>query len=424
MKVLNFLLILILLSLPFGELLRFDLGNNISLKPLDLLVVVTAIYFFLFAVIKNKKLQNTFLNKPLIIFSTTALFSLLINSFYLKTDQLIVAFLYWLRFVCYASIYFIILSLNKNVLKKIPAILLFDGLIILILGFIQYFLYPNLRNLYYLGWDEHNYRLFSVFLDPNFAGAFFVLYLIFLLGFQLSLRAKRSNLLKSSGQAPQSFRLPRFFQSLAMTKYGIYILSGLTFIAIFLTYSRSALLMLVVGVGTYLILIRKKNYLFALIGLLALIITVLIPTFNKENTNLLRITSSLARVESYNKALRVISDHPFFGVGFNAYRYAQQSYGVYNTSTKYQSHGDAGADSSLLFVTATTGVVGFTAYLYLWFVILKLALSYRKQKNNVYSVVLISSIVGLFVNSIFINSLFFPIIMLWMWITISLIEVS
>ena len=47
-----------------------------------------------------------------------------------------------------------------------------------ILGLMQFFLYPDLRNLMYLGWDPHYYRLFSTLLDPNFVGIILVLTLI------------------------------------------------------------------------------------------------------------------------------------------------------------------------------------------------------------------------------------------------------
>ena len=37
------------------------------------------------------------------------------------------------------------------------------------------FVYPDLRNLWYLGWDPHYYRVFATLLDPNYVGILLVL---------------------------------------------------------------------------------------------------------------------------------------------------------------------------------------------------------------------------------------------------------
>ena len=72
--------------------------------------------------------------------------------------------------------------------------MLISGSLIVLLGFIQLMFYPALRNLYYLGWDEHLYRMFSTFLDPNFAGAFFVLFTLFVIDMSLRYKKEFKNL--------------------------------------------------------------------------------------------------------------------------------------------------------------------------------------------------------------------------------------
>jgi len=52
--------------------------------------------------------------------------------------------------------------------------------------------------------------------------------------------------------------------------------------------------------------------------------------------------------------------------------------------------------------------------------IIKRAYDLNKKKENIFAIVVISSVIGLFINALFINSLFFPVIMLWMWILIAL----
>jgi len=76
------------------------------------------------------------------------------------------------------------------------------------------------------------FRMFSVFLDPNYTGSFLVLYFLFI-GDLIYKRKKQHKYL-----------------------IAIFIL---TLIAIFLTFSRSALLMLIVGSSVYLFIIKRKN---------------------------------------------------------------------------------------------------------------------------------------------------------------------
>jgi len=236
--------------------------------------------------------------------------------------------------------------------------------------------------------------MFSVFLDPNFAGAFFVLFSIFMIGITQYL-----------------YRMKKY-----KSVYGSGFILILTVIATFLTYSRSAILMLFVSLLTYLAIINKKRYyLFFLISSF-FFLGILSPTFNKENTNLLRKTSSYARLETYKNSFIIIKENPFLGVGFNTYRYAQYKYGFRNALNKFPSHADAGTDNSFLFVTSTTGFIGLVGYLYMYFVILRNSVIEKSKKNIIMPIVIIVSILGLSINAFFINSLFFPEIMLWVWI--------
>ncbi|HSW47879.1 MAG TPA: O-antigen ligase family protein [Candidatus Saccharimonadales bacterium] len=398
-KALNILLFLAVLTFPLGEIFRIDLGQNIAIRPQDVIAVIIFV-FYLILILRNKQVNNKYLLRPLIIFSSICFLSLVLNSSSLTNIQFFVALSYLIRWISYSSIALVINGVNKKTKKIYLFTLFIVGLIILALGYVQYFLYPNLRNLYYLGWDEHNYRMFSVLLDPNFAGAIFVLFFLFLSGTIIF------NLIKN--------------QIKNAIVFGIF--SACTLLAIFLTYSRSAILMLIAGSITFLVLIGKKKYLLILSGIFIAIIILLSPTFNKENTNLFRTASSFARVETYTNSGKIIEDHPIFGIGFNAYRYAQESYGFRKIQTRYPSHADAGVDNSFLFVLATTGLVGFITYLFLWYTILKRAFDQYRIKKSYISLVVISSSVGLFVDSFFINSLFFPTIMLWMWLLIGLVE--
>jgi hypothetical protein len=128
----------------------------------------------------------------------------------------------------------------------------------------------------------------------------------------------------------------------------------------------------------------------------------------------------LQRIESAKTAIHIISANPVLGIGFNAYRYAQIKYGFREAQKKAVSHADSGTDSSLLFVMATTGLVGFTFYIYMWTQLIK---KIYINKNNNFSInraLILSSLLGIFINSFFINSLFFPPILIWVLVLISI----
>ena len=100
-------------------------------------------------------------------------------------------------------------------------------------------------------------------------------------------------------------------------------------------------------------------------------------------------------------------------MGFNAYRYAQKDYG-FLTVDNISSRSGAGADPSLLFVLATTGIFGALTYASaLAFPFLDSTISKRK-----YRLVIISLIPALMLESLFINSLFYPQVMFVMYAVI------
>lgn len=368
---------LLVIAFPLGEIARITI-NEIALTLVDIGVALVILTWF----VLKKKFPKSKLSRSILIFIGVLILSLILNFGRLSLTEFSISFLYLLRWVFYTALYFVVLDLAKckNLIKNWMVI---GGLIIVIGGFIQYFLYPDLRNLYYLGWDEHLYRLFSSFLDPNFAGTFFVLYFLFILD---NLLIKKENLV---------------LKCIALA----------TLIAIVLTFSRSTYIMLVIGIITFLIL-KGKHILGLIISTIFILSVFLTSIFvlKSEGTNLLRTASGEARIDSINKAITIIKDYPIFGVGFNSYRYAQRDYGFVDEQ-KMLIHSAAGTDNSFLFILATSGIVGFAAFIYLWFKIFSI-------KN---SLVLASS-VALFVNSFFINSLFYPFIMLWMWILIALKE--
>lgn len=390
---------------PLGEIARFQLFNDVSFTANDVILLIFIFTGLIYFFVKRIKFYKNELSKPIFIFTGIAFLSVVLNSYWLKENEMIISVLYIIRWLIYAGIYFIVSRFDINFKKKILNYMIVVGLIFCFIGYIQYFFYQNLRNLYYLGWDDHLYRMFSSFLDPNYAGTFLVLYLLLIFSFLFNSIVEK--------QTKKIIILS--------------LLSLMTVIAVFLTYSRSALIMFIVGIFTFLIIrVNKKSAIGFVFAVIFIILMIAPSVYKTENTNYFRLASSRARIESVSNALIIIRDHPLFGVGFNAYRYAQIRYSFRTGEGAQISHADSGTDNSFLFVLATTGIIGLVAYIYLLWKIIKrsfLSLKYgKKEFNRFIPLIIFCSLIGLIFNSLFVNSLFYTFIMEWMWIIIGLKE--
>lgn len=393
------LALLLVASLVLGEVFRISL-DFLGLKSAVVSITdILALMFVFWGIsFSKKKFFKAKLARPIFMYTSVGLLSLVVNSPNLLFSELFVSSLYLLRWILFAGVYLVIREFDPKTKRTFSFALIFTSLAVALLGFIQYFLYPDLRNIYYAGWDEHLYRLFSTFLDPNFAGA------ILVLGFILSLGL----MLEEKGA----------------TKFKLMICAISILTAVLLTYSRSAFLMFAGSTITLLIFAKKKKLLLTILILAIVGILILPKDLKSEGVNLFRTASISARGDSMKNALTIFKNNPIFGVGFDSYRYAQIRYGFIKQENL---HSGAGTDNSFLFVLATTGLIGFTSFMYLWYRILqtavcKLRLQIANSDQNIISYIVIASVVGLFVDSLFINSLFYEKIMLWMWVLVGVME--
>lgn len=404
MDILKLIFIIFLGAFSLGEIVRFDLDNNIFVKPVDIVLVILLLAWVIYNLenlIKNVKANSLF--TPIKWVAIIMCISLAVNFKNFSGSEILVGLSYIARWVLYASLFFVVKSFSPKFKEKILYLLLIVGGLFTFFGFIQYFFYSNLRSLYYLGWDEHMHRMFSAFLDPNFAGAFFVLYLIFLLGL-LSYLFKNNKIREA--------RL-------------IGLISIFSFISVFLSHSRSALIMLFTSMVTFSILTKKIYWFFVFVLISLVFILISAKSFNVENINLFRIASTESRIDSAKNAIQIIKDNPLLGIGFNTYRYVQIRYGFRNPANTSLSHADAGTDNSFLFVFATTGIIGLIFYLnLLWAMLKKSYMNYKQYRNiqKYISVIFIASVLGIIADSLFINSLFYSFILVWMWILLGLME--
>ena len=347
--------ILLFLIFPFGQLLRFNLGNGITVHVNDL--VVGMIGFM--GIIRGIRLKDD-IKLALIVWILAAGISLGLN-FHL------VGLLYLLRWVAYAGMYFFFRDFkDKNFLARG---FLWAILSVAVVGVGQYLLLPDTTFLAASDWDDHSFRLLSTFLDPGFTGIIVTAGLFFIIRFL-------------------------FFNKFSILQFAIF-QTALAF-----TYSRASYLAYLVGV-TVVAISKRSAKLFLGLTLLFLISLTLLPRSYGESTNLGRENSTWARINNWKHAVAVWQTAPIFGVGFGNYQY-------YSEAT-LQSHSKAGSDSSILTILATTGIVGLTAYLGvlrgMWVV---------GRKSLLFKTCLIA----VFIHSWFNNTLFYPWVMELMWLVL------
>ncbi|MBI2028552.1 MAG: O-antigen ligase family protein [Candidatus Levybacteria bacterium] len=393
---------IIALSWIFSQVIRVQLGNGLSLNILDILVgcvVATRIA----SLIAKKKLNLYFkdnIGKGILLFSGVAILSLVWNSPSLTFQQFIISGLYIIRWSSYAFLFILMREFNHIDKKQIKQLMFVTGIFFLVIGYMQFMYYGDLQNLFYLGWDEHMYRLFSVLLDPNFSGIFIILFLLFIVGKRLE--------------------MPVY--PLTKEKLLLSVLIACTAGALILTFSRGAFISLVFAFTVFFFLIGKKRWIFIIIGIMLLIGIVLSQRFYIESINPFRTFSSYARLMSMREAGEMFFHQPVLGVGFNTYRYAQLRYGFRDQVNIETSHADAGTDNSFLFVLATTGIIGFAVYVALIITILSDIYKKFREERQIYDALVLSSVTGLCIASLFTNALFFPPLMLWMWIILGTID--
>ncbi len=260
-------------------------------------------------------------------------FSYLLSFFRFSLFQNLVAFLYLLRLLLYLGFW----SYWGYWLKKKPAFrqdllkgLFIFSLLTIISSWIQYFLYPDLRNLFYLGWDPHLYRMFGLFFDTSVAAAVYgVLFLFFYNSYK-------------------DYKNHKYDKALKLI-FALFFL-----VAVVLTFSRSAYFVLALVVIWELFL-KKRFSLISIFLAIFFLMIFLAPKPFGEGVNLRRTFSIESRLEDYKQAINIWKTSPLFGIGYNRIRFLK--------STFSESHAASSFSSSYLIILTTGGIFGLLGFL-------------------------------------------------------------
>ncbi len=268
--------------------------------------------------------------KAVVIFLGVLLITFLLGILRVSVYANVVSSLYLLRLSGYIIGFDILIESLKK--KKISSKLLHLFLIVIgAVGVCQYFLYSNLRNLKYLGWDPHQSRVFGQFFDTSVAGAIYGLILIFIL-FDQKL-------------------FSRFVKGLYVICY--------TLLGLF-TYSRGYLASLLASAIGYSLVVKKNLLLLILVAEIIVLFFAVAPTPFGEGVRLMRTSTIESRIIDYQKGLDLFQKNSALGIGYNRIRYFKP---VDADRLSGLSHAGSSFHSSFLIILVTTGVVGLIAFL-------------------------------------------------------------
>lgn len=296
-KVTRYLIYTLVLSLGFGQLLRFSiLGGTLYLHDiLIVLILLTQINNFHKITVPNS----------LKLFGVGLSLGWLFALYVYPLSHLLLPFFYTLRLFCYLILYLLLKSIRIKLPNKYMYL---TACITLVIGSIQYLFLPDMRWAQYLGWDDHLSRLTLPHFDPTFTG---VMLSLFLLSVKTS----------------------------ALEKFPL-------FLGILLTYARSVWLSLFITLVIF--LKSKKLILLLLLTLLAAILV--LPRRFGEGTNLLRTYSITSRFDSDFSYIKKYNWNLFIGRGMNTLILDQ-------ASGKYDNHATS-PNNSYIYLLLTTGLIG------------------------------------------------------------------
>ena len=391
---------LLIIAVPLGQFARVSLGGGeVPLYGIELLTAGIVLFFLITA-------RSVYLPRFLwwlLLFLGIAFLSLVWGGRQLTQREVMISALYLVRFTLYVGLLLTTVNVVRrltetqrlSLVSSLLRLLILSAVVLSVFGFVQLVVFPDFTQLDpTLGWDPHQHRLASTFFDPNFVGGYLVLALL---------------LLASLWVTGSTFVSRRFLG----------VSSLLLFIALILTFSRSAYLMFAVAVFLLGFFASRRFLILALVAFL--VAALLIPRVQTRIAGGVDPDDSArARFASWQRTSEIIADAPLLGVGFNAYRYAQEEHGFFSYAAPSGGRAGAGADSSLLFVWATTGVFGLLAYLLFYIELLFLTYSRWRTHRDALSLAVMVSIGALFVQSQFINALFYPWVMVWWFLLVGI----
>lgn len=416
-KLLYTLFVLLLLAPVTGELWHIPIWK-FEFLPSDIVILILFPLWALDKLVTDRKVRIGKIGKMIALFLFVMVTTYFLNMLRFDFTQMLSGFILMGRFGMYvivAGMAFDMLDRDKTGFfkKLLIGTMILSMVLITVLGFLQLIFFPSFLELglYLEGWDPHIGRLLSTWFDPNFIGG----YLAFVL--------------------PVTLALGIYFKRKKQIRLAAILLfiSAMGLIALYLTFSRSGYLALIVALGI-LTFFASRKMLVALVMVVILAFTVS-PRMQERTIEAVDSAKGLIgldsqkpldptarlRVYSWQFAREIIADYPLLGAGYGRYAFEinERGHGLLS------DHSSGGSDSSLLTIWAQTGIFGLLSYLAIGFVAAITAIRRIWKKNDFESYLLLgllSGFAGIMVHSVFVNSLLYALMMVYLWIGLALMD--
>jgi hypothetical protein len=319
------LLLLTFFLFSLGQIGRVSfLNQQVNFYLYEVGMIILLLFYFL--KLKFTPLKKLFKNHQWIFFGWFYLFfSFFLNFFQYYFFENVVSFLYLFRlffyFIFFTYLYF---YYQKKPKKELVAGVLFFSFLTIVFSFVQFFLYPNLRNLAYLGWDVHQNRVFGVFFDTSIAASIYGLLFLFWLNYK---------------------------------NYKFFYLLPLLFILLYFTYSRFIIFSFLVTLFLFFLKNSSiKKIFFILIFLVFLLI--FFPQKSGIGVNLNRVFSIESRIKENILGIKMGLKNPLFGIGYNRIKFFRQKNNLLWKSDFNIYHGASSFQSTYVTVFVSAGIIG------------------------------------------------------------------
>jgi O-antigen ligase len=311
-----------------GQLGRVTIsGGQVNIYLYELILLILSVVF-LFKYRLKPLFEGILKLKIIYAFNAFLILSYMVSFLNFSTSENLVAALYLGRLVLYQLfflyVYFFLKKENK--VKEYKKGFYLALVLISISSLVQYFFYPDLRNMYYLGWDPHLNRLFGVFFDTGLAAAFYGLISFYFY--------KRKSL----------------FAALVFLVFLV------------LTFSRSAYLFYLLVISFDFMRSRNLKYLVFIL-LSFFLIFYFAPKEFGEGVGLTRMFSVTSRFDDYGKAFNAYSKSPVFGHGYNRIEFVKKKLNMAPANMPgIPDHSAASFSSSYLIILVSSGVIGLLLF--------------------------------------------------------------
>mgnify|MGYP005838100633 CR=1 FL=1 len=369
-KIFRYLFLTIIFLFSLGQLQRVQLSESIVFYLHDLFVVFWMWLIWIkhrsLFLKKFKKYSSNFLWFTISIWIIIGL-----SIAYLSDGFSLTPILYLVRTVTY-----LLFGLSMSVFDysdKNRRHWIMGGIIIAILGMLQYLFLPDTRLIRLWGWDDHFYRLISTQLDPNFTGI--ILTLTFILIQSINYR---SQILK--------------------TGLSLFLAASILF-----TYSRASYLSFIISL-LIIIGLDKSHRLIKKLAIILGLFMIAIPFLPRpagEGVKLERTASISARIESNQKPFTDLRPVEYLaGRGLFTYHQERPIATQWPNTAHFPSN-------LFIFIFTSTGIVG----LILSILVIYKSGNYLYQKD----VFIFTSFIAILIHSQFNHTLFQPFV--WLWLT-------